>query len=261
MGFGEEFLQFIRRFTAQANAAYLLPHLKPGLRVLDVGCGPGTISVGLSKAVEPGELHGIDMEPSQIDMARAVASSSGCENAKFSVADATSLPFEDEFFDVAHCHDVLMHIPNTQAALAEMKRVLKTGGILACREFISGSSFTHPEFGFLGKARDMFADVLAADDGHPQMGKEMKGHIVEAGFLNVRMTASFETYSDPDEIAFMHAFANQWLLSPGITEAAVKYGAATSELFDGIRAASDRWKNHPAAFSAVAYGEVIAYRP
>ncbi len=100
MGYSEEFLQLLHRRSAQTHAAYLLPHLKPGLQVLDFGCGPGTISVGLAKAVEPGEFH---------------------------VGDVTALPFEDDSFDVAHCHAVLMHVPDTKAVLAEVKRVLKPG--------------------------------------------------------------------------------------------------------------------------------------
>ena len=117
MGFGEEFMGSLRRFTAQSNSAYLLPFLRPGLRVLDFGCGPGTISVGLAKEAAPGELHGVDMEASQIDLARSAAQASGIDNAIFQVADVTALPFEDGFFDVAHCHNVLMHIPDTQAVL------------------------------------------------------------------------------------------------------------------------------------------------
>ena len=58
MGYSEEFLRMLHRRSAQSHAAYLLPHLGPGMRLLDFGCGPGTISVGLAKAIEPGELHG-----------------------------------------------------------------------------------------------------------------------------------------------------------------------------------------------------------
>ena len=121
MGFSEEFMESLRRYTAQASAAYLLPNLRPGLRILDFGCGPGTISVGLAKAVAPGELHGVDMEQSQIDLAKSVALANGIDNAIFHVGDVTDLPFEDDFFDVAHCHNVLMHIPDTQSVLAEVK--------------------------------------------------------------------------------------------------------------------------------------------
>ena len=60
------------------------------------------------------------------------------------VGDVTDLPFDDDSFDVAHCHAVLMHVPDTPAVLAEVKRVLKPGGIIASREAIISSSFSTP---------------------------------------------------------------------------------------------------------------------
>ncbi len=261
MGFSEEFLQSLRRYTAEASAAHLLPHLRPGHRILDFGCGPGTISVGLAKAVAPGELHGVDMEESQIELARSVAEAGGQDNATFHVGDVTDLPFEDDFFDVAHCHNVLMHVPDTAAVLAEVKRVLKPGGIIGCREMICASSFTHPDFGVSRKAWDMFEDLLAADDGHPQMGKDLKNHVLDAGFANPRITASFDVYSTPEDILFIYGLANMWFLSPEITEAAIKYGAATQDLCDAISVAYDRWKEHPGALCAVAFGEAVANKP
>ena len=261
MGFSEEMLEALRRATAETSAAYLLPYLRPGLRVLDFGCGPGTISVGLAKAIAPGELHGVDMEESQVELARTVAEANGRDNATFHVGDVAHLPFDDAYFDVAHCHNVLMHIPDTQAVLAEVKRVLKPGGIIGCREMICESSFTHPDFGVIRKSWDMFEDLLAADDGHPQMGKELKRHLVEAGFENVRMTASVDIYSSPEDIAFIYEFANKWFLSPEITEAAIMYGASTRELCDAIRRAYDRWKDHPGALCGLIFGEAVAGRP
>ncbi len=261
MGFSEEFLESLRRYTAEASAAYLLPHLRPGQRILDFGCGPGTISVGLAKAVDPGELHGVDMEVSQIELARSVAKVGGHDNATFHVGDVTDLRFEDDFFDVAHCHNVLMHVPDTAAVLAEVKRVLKPGGIIACREMITASSFTHPDFGVIRRAWNMFEDLLAADDAHPQMGKDMKAHIIDAGFTNVRMTASFDIYNTPADIAFIYGLAHMWFLSPEITEAAIKYGAATEELCAAIGVAYDKWKEHPGALCGVAFGEAVAGKP
>ncbi|MDE0179479.1 MAG: class I SAM-dependent methyltransferase [Gammaproteobacteria bacterium] len=261
MGFSQEMLESLRRYTAEASAAYLLPYLRPGLRVLDFGCGPGTISVGLAKAVDPGELHGVDMEESQIELARVVAASQGRENATFHVGDVTDLPFEDDFFDVAHGHNVLMHIPDTGAVLTEVKRVLKPGGLIACREMICASSFTHPDFGVIRRAWDMFEDLLAADDGHPQMGKDLKAHLVEAGFAHIQITGSWDIHSTPADIAFIFGFANQWFLSPEITEAAIKYGASTPELVDRIREAYVQWKDHPGALCNLAFGEAVANKP
>lgn len=249
MGFSEEMLESLRRYTAEASAAYLLPHLRPGLRILDFGCGPGTISVGLAKAVAPGELHGIDMEESQVELARAVSKANGQDNAVFHTGDVTGMPFEDDSFDVAHCHNVLMHIPDTAAVLAEVKRVLKPGGIIGCREMICESSFTHPRL------------RRHADEGHPQMGKELKGHLVEAGFTNVRATGSVDIHSTPADVEFIYGFANQWFLSSEITEAAIKYGATTPELCNNIRTAYDRWRDHPAAICALVFGEAVAGKP
>ena len=261
MGFSDEMLKALLRFSAKTHAAYLLPYLRPGLRVLDFGCGPGTISVGLAKAVEPGELHGVDMEESQISLSRHFAQQGGHDNATFHVGDVTALPFPDGFFDVAHCHDVLMHVPDTHAVLTEVKRVLKPGGIIGCREIICEASFNHPDFGVLRKSWDMFEDLLAADDGHPQMGMELKGHFLAAGFEGVWTTFDFDTYSTPPDIAFIYVFANQWFLSPEITEAAIKYGASTEELCDQIREAYVRWKDHPGAFCALAFGAAVANKP
>ena len=261
LGYSEEMIQALMRRTAQTNAAYLLPLLKPGMRALDVGCGPGNISVGLAQAVAPGPLYGIDQADSQVDLARAVAGHLQQENATFCVGDATNLPFEDDFFDVAHCHDILMHIPDTQAALAEVRRVLKPGGIIGCREMIGESSFTYPDYGVIGKSWRMFEDLIATDGGHPQMGKDLKTQLSRAGFADARISASFEMYSTPEEIEFIYGFANQWFLSREMTETAQQYGASTVELAEAIRVAYERWRDELGALCALAFGEAVAYKP
>ena len=260
-GYSEEMLEALLRRTSETNAAYLLPYLTPGLRMLDVGSGPGNISVGLAHAVAPGPLYGIDQADSQVDLARAIAAYRQQENATFCVGDATNLPFEDDFFDVAHCHDVLMHIPDTQAVLAEVKRVLKPGGIVGCREMIGESSFTYPDYGVIGKSWQMFEDLIATDGGHPQMGKDLKTQLSRAGFDVARITASFEMYSTPEEIDFIYGFALQWFLSQEMTEIALQYGASTVELAQAIRVAYERWKDDPGALCALAFGEAVARKP
>ncbi len=260
-GFSDQYTRYLMRHTAESSAAYLFPYLRPGLRVLDFGCGPGSISVGLAKIIEPGELHGIDMEESQIELAKSLSEDSGCENAIFQVGDVTALPFEDGFFDVAHCHNVLSYVPDTRAALAEVKRTLKPGGVLGCSELIIESSFIHPQLGILKSAWDIFEDLLESDDGHPQMGKDMKEHILGEGFTDIQVNASFEIYSNPSEMDFVYNFFKSWFLSPEISEAAIKYGAATRELYDEINVTLDEWKDHPGALVGLALGEATATRP
>ena len=107
----------------------------------------------------------------------------------------------------------------------------------------------------------MFEDLVAADDGHPHIGKQLQGHVLQAGFGNPQVTASFDNYSTPADILFIYAFANQWFLSPEITEAAIKYGASTQELCDAIADSYKKWVEHPGAICAIAYGEIVADKP
>ena len=262
LGFSDAILEAFRRNTAEANAGHLLPHLESGQRILDFGCGPGSISLGLADAVKPtGEMHGIDMEKSQIELARAMASARGCDNAVFQVADVADLPYEDGYFDAAHCHVVLTHVPDTARALKEVKRVLKPGGLISCREMVCLGSFTHPDFGVIMKSWEIFADLLEADDGHPQMGRELKRHLLRGGFEDVEITANYDIYSGPEDVEFIYNVALQWFVSDEIMDAAIQYGAATREWADRIKDAYVLWREHPGAFCALAYGTAIARKP
>ena len=257
MGYGEEFLRLLYRRNAENSAAHLLSLLEPGFRVLDLGCGPGTISVGLARAVEPGELHGLDTEESQVEMARAAASAGGHENASFRTGDATDLPYDDDYFDVVHCHAVLMHVPDTRSVLAEAKRVLRPGGLVSAREMIGASSFVEPTLGVLDDVWAIFLRLLAANGGHPQMGKELKGSLLEAGFSDIEVGASFETFATPADTAFFHALANGWFFDTDTVEAATTHGLATHAQFDDWRRTIDEWKDAPDALAALAWGEAI----
>ena len=261
MGYSEEFLQLLDRRSAETHAAYLLPHLKDGDRVLDFGCGPGTITVGLARAIEPGEVHGIDMEESQIAMARSAAEAGGHDNATFHVGDVTALPFEDNSFDVAHSHAVLMHVPDTAAVLSEVKRVLKPGGIVASREMFVESSFLEPGDENVDAAWATFSRLLAANGGHPQMGKELRNKFQQAGFSDVRVGGSFTFFGTDEDVAFLHKFIMDWFYSPNVIEAATKYGLATHEQFDTWKQGLDDWKKAAGACGAFAFGEVIASKP
>ena len=261
MGYSDEFQEMLKHRSAGTHAAHLLPYLKPGLRVLDFGCGPGTISVGLAQAVDPGELHGIDMEASQIEMARTAAAAGGHDNAVFQTGDVTDLPFANDSFDVAHCHAVLTHVPDTQATLAEAKRVLKPGGLISSRELIGAASFVDPDPGDRGEMWVTFSKLLAGNGGHPQMGKELKRAFLDAGFSDIRASASFDSYGTTSDIDRFYGVAIGWFFAPNTVEAATKHGLASHEQFDDWRRMLDQWKDAPGAFATVAWGEAIGRKP
>ena len=261
MGYSEDFRQLLDRRSARTHAAYLLPRLRPGMKLLDFGCGPGNISVGLADAIAPGEFHGIDMEESQVELARAAAKAGGHDNMTFHVGNVYELPFEDNTFDAAHCHAVLMHVPDTQAALAEVKRVLKPGGVIGSREVIVASSFLEPQPPEITDAWGVFASLIQGNGGHPQFGKELKAAFLEAGFGDIRTDASFDAFSSSEDIAFLHGFICDWFFSPQVIAALTHFGLATQETIDQWRRLVDEWRDLPGASGAIAFGEAIAVKP
>lgn len=135
--------------TAEFSAAHLLPHLSPGTSVLDVGCGPGSITVGFVRYVSPGgRVVGIDSSAAVIATAKQQQQAQSPGNApgngsnndaaalEFEVGNLFQLPFEDGSFDVVHAHQVFVHLPLDKigTALRELKRVCKAGGLVALRD-------------------------------------------------------------------------------------------------------------------------------
>ncbi len=261
MGYGDHWRQVLDRRSAASNAAYLLPYLEPGMRLLDFGCGPGSISIGLAQAVSPGKFFGVDFEASQIDLARAAAWAARLDNATFEVGDATDLRFESDYFDVAHCHALLMHVPDPGAVLAEIKRVLKPGGTIACRELSAGSSFLAPDQGTSDAVWSAFAALLAANGGHPNMGRDLKAVLNRAGFCDICPAVSFDTSSTPAEIDSVFSFLSEWFLSKDVAAAAAKHGLLEIFQTDAWRAAMQLWRAQPDAFAGYAFGEALAKKP
>ena len=142
-----------------------------------------------------------------------------------------------------------------------MKRVLKPGGIISSREFIVASSFLEPGADETQPAWDTFANLLSANGGHPNRGRELKNAFLDAGFSDVRATASFDFFSSTGDVAFLHAFIMDWFYKPEIIGAATKYGLATQEQFDEWRQGLDEWKSQVGAVGGLAFGEAIARKP
>lgn len=215
----------------------------------------------MAEIAPDGEAYGVDINEGFIESAAGYAAERGSTNVHFKVADALTLPFEDCFFDVVHANDVLAWIPDIAAALNELRRVLKPDGTILLREMIIGAAFAYPMNDDERSGWDIFIDLMEAEDAHPQLGRELKHHLHEAGFTAIRMAGSIETYSDDSELDILRAITTEWFLSFDVTEAAKLYGAATEQLFEDVAKAADQWRQSPGAFAGIAYGEAVAVRP
>lgn len=163
------------RRTAQDSAAFLLPHLKPHHTILDIGCGPGTITADLAELVPEGKVTGVDAVEAVLERARAhVAGRSGITNCTFEVADANALPYPDASFDVVFCHQVLQHVQDPVGILREMKRVAKPGGIVAAREADYKSFAWFPEPQGLDEWLDAYRKTARLCGGQPDAGRYVR---------------------------------------------------------------------------------------
>ena len=120
-GHGAAVLSAHSRRGAEDSAAYLLPHLNAGMDLLDVGCGPATITADLAGRVAPGRVVGLDTASGALEAARATLAERDLPaRVELTDGDVMSLPFDDGTFDVAHAHQVLQHLSDPVGALAEM---------------------------------------------------------------------------------------------------------------------------------------------
>src|SRR5688572_22264561 len=128
-GHHESVLRSHRWRTAANSAAHLLPHLQPHQSLLDVGCGPGTITADLATLVS--HVTALETSEEVLRLAREEVTS---PNVSFAVGDVDALSFADSTFDVVHAHQVLQHVVDPVQALREMRRVCKPGGIVSVRD-------------------------------------------------------------------------------------------------------------------------------
>src|ERR1035438_669943 len=145
--------------TAQNSAGFLLPHLKSGDSLLDVGCGPGTITMDLAALVAAGPVVGLDRSKEVIEQAREAAEARALSNLSFEVGDVYELEFEDSSFDVVYAHQVLQHLSEPTRALVEMRRVLRVGGWLAVRDGDYGAFSWSPPSEGLDRWMELYHDI------------------------------------------------------------------------------------------------------
>ena len=179
-----------RRRTAEDSAAYLLPHLEPGLTVLDIGCGPGTITADLAERVAPGRVLAVDQVADVLDVARAEIQRRNLSNVTFATADVHNLEFPDGAFDVVHAHQVLQHVADPVQALREMRRVCRPGGIVAARDADYAGFIWFPRLPALDLWLDLYEKAARANRGEPDAGRRLLSWAMKTGFRDITPTGS-----------------------------------------------------------------------
>ena len=258
-GHHESVLRSHRWRTAANSAAYLVPLLGPGMDVLDVGCGPGTITVELARLTHPGRTIGIDAADEVIEAAKALAASASTPSGvEFRTGDVMQLPFPDEYFDVVHAHQVMQHLPDPVGALQEMARVCKPGGIVAARDSDYEAMTWYPLDPDLDAWLDMYRAVAAANGGEPDAGRYLLHWAHRAAMADVRASASVWCFATEEDRKWWGDLWADRVLQSALADRALELGYATSEQLARMSAAWRRWAADEDGWFAVLHGEIIA---
>ncbi len=241
--------------TAEREAAYFLPYLEPGMKLLDAGCGPGTITVGLAEAVAPGQVFGFDIGESEIERSTELAKERGITNARFQVADSKNLPFEDESFDAVFSSAMLEHVPGREQALDEMIRVLKPGGLIGLRGGYLTGHVVGPDNDAIRSLITIYNVVWKSRGGESDFGIRQMPLLVERNMVEVRQTASFET-RDPTDTDYANRIVTDQFIN-----AARELGISTSEELHKVSAGLIEHSKNPIAYSHICWIEVTARKP
>jgi len=245
--------------TATNSAAFLLPHLRPTDSVLDIGCGPGSVSMDLAGRVA--SLIGVDAAQEALTRAEEDRARRRIANASFRVADVYDLPFADDTFTVVYGHQLLQHLARPVAALAEASRVLTPGGIIAVRDADYGTMVHDPPEPALDRWLDLYHRVARCGGSEPDAGRMLSGWVAQAGFIDIVASTSTWTYSTPAAIEEWRRLWTGRLLEARMGEAALEYGLTTRQELEELAAGWDRWAAQPRPFFAFIHGEVLARKP
>ena len=243
--------------TADTAAAFFLPYLTSGMRLLDVGCGPGSITVGLARRVEPAETIGIDPSPNVIETARSLAGTNPPKHLSFEVGNIYEPRFSAASFNAVFAHQVLQHLRRPVDALGHIWEMLAPGGVAGVRDVDWGSTTFYPENPGLRRFLTLYYELAHHNGGEPNAGRHLRRWFREAGFRNVRVTTSTVSYTDA-------AATEQWgetyaerTLHSNLADKALELQLATRSDLEELAAAWRGWARDPDAFFCFSHTEVV----
>ena len=241
------------RRSAEDSAAFILDHLDDSMRLLDFGCGPGSVSIDLADRVD--SVVGIDAAEEAIAAARARAGDR--KDVSFHVGSVYELPFEDDTFDAAFAHQVLQHLADPGAALAEVRRVVRPGGLIGARDADYGTMVHDPHGERIDRWAKLYDAVARRNGGEPNAGRKLAGWFAAAGLQELRVTTSTWTYHEEEAV---ERWADLWisrLTEARLGELAIEYGLADRGTLEDLAGGWRAWASMPNPFFAFLHGEVI----
>ena len=256
-GHHESVLRAHRWRNAENSAGYLVPHLRPGQRLLDVGCGPGTITLDLARRILPGEVVGVDREEMALAAARAAACEQGITNVTFEIGDAYRLDHPTASFDVVHVHQVLQHLSDPVAALIEMRRVCKPGGRLAVRDADYQAMTWYPPTPGLDRWLDLYRLVARSNGAEPDAGRRLLAWARAAGGRNLTSSASVWCYASPEERGWWGNLWAERVTRSGLADQALAQGLVDRNGLEDMAVAWREWASDEDGWFAVLHGEIL----
>jgi ubiquinone/menaquinone biosynthesis C-methylase UbiE len=257
-GHHESVLRSHRWRSAENSCAYLLPHLRPGDHVLDVGCGPGTITTDLAGRVAPGKVVGVDVAEDVLAEATRSAAAAGCSNVSFARGDAYGIDASAGTFDVVHAHQVLQHLGDPIAALQEMRRVLRPGGLLAVRDSDYGAFLWAPADGRLDRWMQLYHRVTERNGAQADAGRWLPAWVGAAGFTELSVSSSTWTFADPAARGWWGQLWADRVRQSSFAAQAKEYRLSDDAELDELAGAFESWAAEPTGVFVVVHVEVLA---
>ncbi|MFE6509767.1 class I SAM-dependent methyltransferase [Nocardioides sp. NPDC057767] len=255
-GHHESVLRSHRWRTAENSAAYLLPWLSPEQRLLDVGAGPGTITLDLAGRVA--QVTATEIGETELGLSRQVASAGGVMNIDFRVEDVHALSIEDAAYDIVHAHQVLQHVADPVQALREMRRVTRPGGLVAVRDSDYAGFVWWPESAELTEWLRLYQRAARANGGEPDAGRRLVSWARAAGFTDIEVSSSTWCFADPEDRAWWGGmWADRFTDSAVARQLVDSKDATTADLArvaDGWRS----WAEAEDGWFSVLHGEILA---
>lgn len=248
--------------TVENSAQYLQGDLVPGRSVLDVGCGPGTLTADIAKLVAPGTVIGLDYSAQIVEAAaaRLVADEvEGPVDLSFTHGDIYGLDYPDNHFDIVHAHQVLQHLSDPVAALREMGRVVADDGVVAVRDADYQAMTWYPALPELDDWMTLYQAVARRNDAEPNAARHLVAWARQAGFdMSVASaSASAWCFADEPERAWWGGLWSERIISSSLADQAIAYGLATESELKRLSQGWLRWAEHSDAWFAVLNGELL----